>query len=132
MKYAIGFLGGAVFSAASVVLAGGRSAIMLWLGFALATGALAGILYLMGIRRTARFLSAFADAWGSKDAESKKTVPAPRQMPDRSGYVKPSKKRQLEILNDTIDEYRNRTPETEAFLSDPDLFGNGTEKTKVA
>jgi hypothetical protein len=117
MRYAIGFLGGSVFSALAVILAGGRSAVMLWLGFTLALAAVAGILWLAGIRRTSRFLASFANAWDAKDSAvensqavsfSKPTeAKAKRQRnnPDQWGYVKPSSKQRDRVLNDTIEEY---------------------------
>jgi hypothetical protein len=138
MKLAIGFLGGSVFSALAVILAGGRSAVMLWLGFTLALAAVAGILWLAGIRRTARFLGAFADAWGAKDSPVERTQAVSsairgeaniKSMRNRSpvtnlsGYVKPSRKQQDRILEDTISEYL-----------DDDIFSppSTSEKARVA
>jgi hypothetical protein len=133
MKYAIGFLFGSVFSAFAVVLAGGRSAVMLWLGFAMAVALVSGILYLMGIRRTARFLSAFADAWGTKDEASRASAPAKLRR------VKSDSDRWEEVLQE------KRTPnarverravreseENAAFFADPELFEVPAKKGQVA
>ena len=61
MKLSLAFLAGSLFSAAAVVLAGGRPAGMLWLGAALALTTFGALVYLTGLRRVARFLNAFMD-----------------------------------------------------------------------
>ena len=110
MKLALAFLAGSLFSAAAVVLAGGRPANMLWLGAALALTAVAATVYLAGLRRVARFLNAFMDGIeGVQPKAAKMATPrAARPVMDRSnpmGYVKPSKKQQEQILRDTASEY---------------------------
>jgi hypothetical protein len=124
MKLALSFLGGAIFSAATVVLAGGRPANMLFLGAALALASLAALVYLAGLRRVARFLNAFVDAVEVKPARGNagkrgetRGNTGTRPVIDRSnpmGYVKPSKKQQEQILQDTAAEYLG---------DDADLFG---------
>ena len=62
------------------------------------------------------------------------------RVADPSGYVKPSRKRQIQDVADTIEEYKERqserradrgvSPIAEAVLSDPELFG-GKENTRV-
>ena len=116
MKLALSFLGGAIFSAAAVILAGGRPANMLWLGAALALTTFGAVVYLAGLRRVARFLNAFMDAAEGVQPKAKQSrterpavAPAlekylnPRARPviDRSnpmGYVKPSKKQQEQAI----------------------------------
>ena len=114
MKNAIFFFAGSVLTSSAVVLAGGRSAVTLWLGFALALALVAILVYFAGIRRVARFLSAFADAWGTIGAVEKSLSDRVKmrgeanrrlQFVDRSGYRKPSTKQRDQILEDTIDEY---------------------------
>jgi hypothetical protein len=132
MKLALSFLAGSIFSALAVVLAGGRPANMLWLGAALAVASIAAVVYLAGLRRVARFLNAFMDAMEGVQPKVAKTPRAAfdpalashlnsqrgsRPVIDRSnpmGYVKPSKKQQEQILQDTASEYLG---------DDVDLFG---------
>ena len=135
MKYAFSFLGGSVVSAIAVVLSGGHPAILFWLGATVTATAVGGILWLLGIRRTARLLNAFADAWGSAELPFARTKQSPslqvveKSANSKSGYIKPSKKQQFQILADTVEEYRN-SKETDEFLSDPELFGE--KKGRVA
>jgi hypothetical protein len=119
MKLSLAFLAGSLFSATAVVLAGGRPAGMLWLGAALALTTFGALVYLTGLRRVARFLNAFMDGIeGVQPARTKSATPrAARPVIDRSnpmGYVKPSKKQQDQILQDTASEYLG---------DDADLFG---------
>jgi hypothetical protein len=120
MKYATCFLAGAIFSATAGVLAGGRFANFLLLGAGLALTSLGAVVYLIGLRRVARFLNAFMDALegaGQPDTRpAKQTAPRASRIIDRSnpmGYVKPSKKQEEQILRDTAAEY----------LEDDELFG---------
>jgi hypothetical protein len=110
MKLALFFLGGSLFSAAAVVLAGGRPAGMLWLGAVLALTTFGALVYLTGLRRVARFLNAFMD--GIEGAQPVRTKSATQRVArpviDRSnpmGYVKPSPKQRDQILKDTAAEY---------------------------
>ena len=119
MKLSLSFLGGSLFSATAVVLAGGRPAGMLWLGAALALTTFGALVYLTGLRRVARFLNAFMDEIENvQPVRTKQATPrAARPVIDRSnpmGYVKPSKKQQEQILRDTAAEY---------IGEDVDLFG---------
>jgi hypothetical protein len=112
MKLALSFLGGAIFSAATVILAGGRPAHMLWLGAALALTTLGATVYLAGLRRVARFLNAFMDAMEGaveksrseragmrSEAKTSKVVSGKNKNP--WGYVKPSaKQRDRDFAND--------------------------------
>jgi hypothetical protein len=138
MKYALGLLSGSIFSAGCVIWAGGRPTAWLSLGFLLALGVSGGILWLTGPRRLARFLTAFADAWeGNRKAVTGREPSLVRRSAQSveskpSGYVRPSKKQELQIMNDSIEEYKSRmTPsttsrrskDTEEFLNDPELFG---------
>lgn len=136
MKQALTFLSGSVVSAIAVVLSGGHPAILFWLGATVTATALGAILWLLGIRRTARLLNAFADAWSSAQEPFARTKQSPSlQVVEKSanqkssGYVKPSKKQQLQILADTVEEYHH-SKETDEFLSDPELFGE--KKGRVA
>ena len=61
IKNALMFLAGTVVSTVIVVLAGGRPAAFVGLGLLLALSIAAGVLWLTGVRRLARFLNAFAD-----------------------------------------------------------------------
>jgi alkylated DNA nucleotide flippase Atl1 len=110
MKYAITFLGGSVFSAGAVVLAGGRPAVMLWLGATLAVTTLGAILWLAGIRRVARFLNAFMDA-----LEGSRQVARPRVISGKNanpwGWVKPSTKQQERNTRETAAEYLDIDPD---------------------
>ena len=135
MKQALTFFAGSIVSAIAVVLSGGHPAILFWLGTTVTATALGAILWLLGVRRAARLLNAFADAWGSAQEPFARTKQSSAlQVVEKSanqkasGYVKPSKKQQLQILADTVEEYRN-SKETDQFLSDPELFG---EKGRVA
>jgi hypothetical protein len=118
MKLSLSFLGGSLFSAAAVVLAGGRPAGMLWLGAALALTTAASLVYLTGLRRVARFLNAFMDGIeGVQPVRTKSAIQRAARVIDRSnpmGYVKPSKKQQDQILQDTAAEYLG---------DDADIFG---------
>jgi hypothetical protein len=126
MKLALSFLGGSLFSAAAVVLAGGRPAGMLWLGAALALATFGALVYLTGLRRVARFLNAFMDGLdGTTKPSAKHATPrAARPVIDRSnpmGYVKPSKKQQDQILQDTAAEYLG---------DDADIFGTAAGRVQ--
>jgi hypothetical protein len=126
MKHALCFLAGTVLSTIAVVLNGGRPLGMVALGFLLAASILTGIAYLAGIDRVVRVLNALNDS-----APAEHPV-ARRRVSDASGYVKPSKKRQIQDVADAIEEYKMRqserhpatarTPEVAAFLNDPELF----------
>ena len=126
MKYAFSFLGGSAVSAIAVVLSGGHPAILFWLGATVTATALGTSLWLLGIRRAARLLHAFADAWGSAQEPFARTKQSPslqvveKSANSKSGYVKPSKKQQLQILADTVEEYRN-SKETDEFLRELSL-----------
>lgn len=111
IKTSIAFLAGTVFATAVIVLAGGRASAMVALGFLCAVAIAAGVLWLTGLRRLARFLNAFTD--GMETAEAPPLKAARVTQIDRSGYVKPSAKKRDQILNDTIAEY----------LGDDELFG---------
>jgi hypothetical protein len=119
MKHALCFLAGTVLST-----------------IAIACSLLTAVLYFAGLRRMARFLNALMDALeGTKAA-------GPVHVADRSGYVKPSRKNQIQMVADTIEEYKARQserhagreidPATAAVLSDPELFGEDEKKGRVA
>ncbi len=111
IKIALSFLAGTTFSTLAIVLAGGRASAMLGLGVLLAVALGSGILRVIGVRRLARFLDAFADGLASAQPSPTRQAGSVRQstraprMADRSGYVKPSSKKRDQILEDTIDEY---------------------------
>jgi hypothetical protein len=136
MKHALCFLAGTVLTTIAVVLNGGHVLGFAILGFLIACSLLTAVLYFAGLRRTARFLNALVDALeGTKAA-------GPARVADRSGYVKPSRKNQIQMVADTIEEYKARQserhagreidPATAAVLSDPELFGEDKKKGKVA
>jgi uncharacterized membrane protein YdfJ with MMPL/SSD domain len=110
IKTSIAFLAGTVFSTGIVICGGGRPAAMLALGFMLTVSIAAGVLWLTGVRRLARFLNAFADGLAlsgepaSRQAGSVRHSRVPR-VADQSGYRKPSTKQRDQILDDTLDEY---------------------------
>jgi hypothetical protein len=127
MKHALCFLAGTVLSTIAVVLNGGRALGMVALGFLLACSILMGVAYFVGIERLVRVLNALADS-----APATRSTAARRRVSDPSGYIKPSRKRQIQDVEDTIEEYKMRqserhpatarTPEVAAFLNDPELF----------
>jgi len=128
VKLSIAFLAGTLFATGCMVAAGGRAPLMIGLGAFVALGVVGGIMWLAGLRRVVRFLNAFADGLASSGAGSSREAGSVRQsaprisrVPDRSGYVKPSRRQQLQVLSDTVDEYRNK--ETADFLNDAELFG---------
>jgi len=137
VKLSIAFLAGTSFATLTIVLAGGRASTMLGLGFLLALSLAAGILWLTGVRRLARFLNAFADGLASSDQKVARQAVTARQsgsglhVADRSGYVKPSRKAQLQNMADAVEEYRERASKpaaeysktTDAVLAD--MFGKG-------
>ena len=128
MKLALAFLAGALFSATAVVLAGGRPAGMLWLGAALALTTFGALVYLTGLRRVARFLNAFMDGLEGvqsvQPVRTKQATARAARVIDRSnpmGYVKPSKKQQDQILQDTAAEYLG---------DDADIFGTAAGRVQ--
>jgi len=108
IKNSLAFLAGSVLITGIVISAGGRPAAFVGLGFFLAVSLGAGVLWLTGVRRLARFLDAFILA-SSDDRASlqggrvRHAAIAPRV--DRSGYRKPSTKQRNQILEDTMEEY---------------------------
>ncbi len=106
MKYALCSLAGSMFSAGAVVLAGGRPAVTLWLGFTLAMLTIGALLWLAGLRRVARFLDGFMDGLERAGAACKPALArASLEAVKPIGYVKPSSKQRDRILADTISEY---------------------------
>lgn len=115
IKNSLSFLAGTVFSTGIVICGGGRPAAMLALGFLLTVSVGAGVLWLTGVRRLARFLNAFADGvLASSDQNSARQASSARQprtglhVADKSGYVKPSRKAQLQNMADAVEEYREK------------------------
>ena len=135
MKHALCFLAGTVFATGTIVLNGGRPLGMIALGFLLACSLLTAVAYLVGIERLVRVLNALADS-----TPANRPMAARRRVADPSGYVKPSRKRQIQDVADTIEEYKERqserradrgvSPVAEKVLSDPELFGE-KETTRV-
>jgi hypothetical protein len=127
MKHALCFLAGTVLTTIAVVLNGGHVLGFAILGFLVACSLLTAICYFVGIERLVRILNALADS-----APATRSTAARRQVADPSGYIKPSRKRQIQDVADTIEEYKMRQserhpatarkPEVDAFLNDPELF----------
>ena len=115
IKLSLAFLAGTSFATVTIVMAGGRASAMLGLGVLLTISLMAGVLYWVGIRRLARFLNAFADGLASAESKSARQGTSARQsgaglhVADKSGYVKPSRKAQLQNMADAVEEYRERT-----------------------
>lgn len=105
VKTSLGFLAGVLVMAAVVYVAGARFAAPMFVAgvCAVLVPSIALLASVDRMRAFARFLTAFADALGTRQ---QRTVVArvPVTM-DRSGYRKPSPKQQSQILEDTIDEY---------------------------
>ena len=112
----------------------------MWLGAALALTSVGALVYLAGLRRVARFLNAFTDAMEGvqpKPAKQARIVSGKDKNP--YGWVKPSSKTEMRNAMDAAEEYREkqeerkagraRDPKVEAFLSDPDLFGDAPKVT---
>jgi len=102
IKTSLGFLTGVLAMAAVVYVAGARFAAPMFVAgiCAVLVPSIALLASVDRMRAFARFLTAFADALGSRGPRLVKSVAA-----DRSGYRKPSTKQQSQILEDTIDEY---------------------------
>ena len=137
IKYSLTFLVGTMFSTLVMISAGGRAAQFIGLGFLLTVALTAGVLWLTGVRRLARFLNAFADGLASSESKPARQASSARQsgaglhVADKSGYVKPSRKAQLQNMADAVEEYRERAskpgPEcsqaTDSVLRE--MFGEG-------
>lgn len=104
IKTSLGFLAGVLVMAAVVYVAGARFAAPMFVAgvCAVLVPSIALLASVDRMRAFARFLTAFADALGSKQRPVVARVPVSM---DRSGYRKPSTKQQSQILSDTIDEY---------------------------
>jgi hypothetical protein len=107
IKLSLAFLAGTVFATGIVICGGGRPAAMLALGFLLTVSIAAGVLWLTGVRRLARFLNAFMD--GLEGVQQPVSMNAARNVRETSrpanGYRKPSTKQRDQILADTMEEY---------------------------
>ena len=134
MKLALSFLFGTLFATGAVILNAGHPLGFVALGFLAACSLLMGVLYLAGLDRVLRVLNAL------NDSAPVEWPAARRRVADPSGYVKPSRKRQMQDVADTIEEYKMRqserhpatarNPQVDAFLKDEDLFG-ASEKSTV-
>jgi hypothetical protein len=107
IKLSLAFLAGTVFATGIVICGGGRPAAMLALGFLLTVSIAAGVLWLTGVRRLARFLNAFMD--GLEGVQQPVAMNAARNIRETlrpaNGYRKPSTKQRDQILADTMEEY---------------------------
>ena len=100
VKTSIAFLAGVLLMAGVVYGAGARFAMPLFVAgmVTVIAPAVALLSSVNRIRAAARFLSSFAQAW-----EGKTMRPV---AVDKSGYVKPSRKAQLQNMADAVEEYR--------------------------
>ena len=100
VKTSLGFLAGVLVMAAVVYVAGARFAAPMFVAgvCAVLVPSIALLASVDRMRAFARFLTAFADALGSRGPRLVKSA-------DRSGYRKPSTKQRSQILDDTISEY---------------------------
>jgi hypothetical protein len=124
----IAFLAGVLMMAGIMYGAGARFSVALYVAGVVSVAAplVALLSSVARIRAAARFLSAFAQGLEARGGTLK-----PIAVPDKSGYVKPSKKAQLQQMADAVEEYRERssTPgagyskTTDAVLAD--MFGEG-------
>lgn len=125
LKTSIAFLAGVLLMAGIMYGAGARFSVALYVaGVVSVVAPLAALLSSVArIRAAARFLSAFAQGLEGRDASVR-----PIAVPDKSGYVKPSRKAQLQQMADAVEEYRERSgaeysKTTDAVLAE--MFGEG-------
>jgi hypothetical protein len=126
LKTSIAFLAGVLLMAGIMYGAGARFSVALFVAGVVSVAAplVALLSSVSRIRAAARFLSAFADGLEGRR-------PRPVAVADKSGYVKPSKKAQLQNMADSIEEYRERATKpgegysktTDAVLAE--MFGEG-------
>jgi hypothetical protein len=108
MKLALAFLAGVMVMAVETYVAGVRFAAPMFIaGAVFVLAPLVGMLSsVKRIRATARFLLAFAQGLEGRSESAKQLAVVSRE---KSGYVKPSRKAQLQNMADTIEEYRQRS-----------------------
>lgn len=107
-KVLISFLAGVLAMAVVVYVTGARLSTPMFFAGALAV-LVPQIAFLCSVdrmRSAARFLNAFADAWGKKAEQPR---PIRHRVADLSGYRKPSTKQRDQIMDDTISEYLGDT-----------------------
>lgn len=134
MKPALGFLAGTIFSAVLVMSAGASRRGFVLVGFFFAIAILGAVIQIAGAARIARFFTWLA---GEPARTQKTRVRDTAKVSNKNGYVKPSKRQQLQNMADTVEEYRSRmskpgpadasprNPQVDEFLNDEELFGEG-------
>jgi hypothetical protein len=128
MRLALAFLAGVMVMAVECYVAGVRFAAPMFIaGVVFVVAPLVGMLSSVArIRSSARFLLAFAQGLEGRSGAAK-----PIAVVDKSGYVKPSRKAQLQNMADAVDEYRQRASKPTGGYSDTtknvldDMFGEG-------
>lgn len=117
IKTSLAFLAGVLAMAGIVYMAGARfAAPMFFAGMVAVVAPAIALLSSVGrIRTAARFLNAFADSWASFSSASTESRSRPSvvafDQEKTSGYRKPSRKQQGQILEDTAAEYLNDADE---------------------